>query len=300
MVWADQLASHVCFEPASAERQVVCENSLQDAYQVKGCAHLLSQTFMADTRLSGGNHPGYLPNELWDLIFHYFDGQVLLTVAGVCRGFNELAIGVYLLREGISAISIQEGHLDVSCDVLVALQRLCSKPPFQRLRCTFSGDHVLQKLRLLQNIVSALPTLRELHVHLPPDVFSTWLFTPRETRQRLAALRDGLYSMCMKISGPVIVPHSQQLLKYTLQDVVGWQLPHLSARPLLDSDKSHASWGHRVETGRLDFSSVSSVVNASGELAIGSVQCARGRFAVVRHHPSRGPGLGCPEHADER
>ncbi|KAJ7871884.1 hypothetical protein B0H14DRAFT_3860576 [Mycena olivaceomarginata] len=72
-----------------------------------------------------------VPVELWDLILHYLDGGSLLTLAVVCREFNKLAIQVYLRKHGISATSIQEGDIDISCDVLLALQLSCPRCPLK-------------------------------------------------------------------------------------------------------------------------------------------------------------------------
>ncbi|KAF8144375.1 hypothetical protein K438DRAFT_1992928 [Mycena galopus ATCC 62051] len=208
-----------------------------------------------------GNQPiaaNSLPDlhvELWDLIFHHLGSNSLLTVAGVCRGFNELAIPLYLLKHGVSAVSIQQGNLDIPCDVISALLLSFSSPPVKIVRCTFSGTtgRMHRKLCLLRAIVSTVSSLRELHVEFPSGFFTTFgSYLDADKKAVLDALRDVLYAVCMKIHGTVVMLHNQQLLRYSLPDVCGWRLPQLSASPPL-----HPSLRLRVETGSADFSSVS-------------------------------------------
>ncbi|KAJ7347386.1 hypothetical protein DFH08DRAFT_1002222, partial [Mycena albidolilacea] len=192
-----------------------------------------------------------VPVELWDLILHHLDGDSLLTLAVVCREFNKLAIQVYLRKHGISATSIQEGDVDISCDVLLALQLSCPPLPLKALRCTFSGSQLSRKLHLLRSVVSQTPGLQELNLEI------ACYHTPRDE----AALHDVLYAACGKLQGPVLVVYADKLLKYTARDVSAWQLPQLSASvgPVLAPRWVHRCLGaiRRVEKGALQFSSVS-------------------------------------------
>ncbi|KAF7353352.1 hypothetical protein MSAN_01523600 [Mycena sanguinolenta] len=185
---------------------------------------------MVDMRPLQPKPTDYLHVELWDLVFSHLGNRSLLTVAGVCRGFNELAVALYLLRHGVSAVSIQEGKIWVPCDALLAILVSCRAPPLIHLGCIFSGSRVRKKLLWLQNIVSTIPSLREVHMEYPPNFFaSDYHFMDRKSE--LAALRNVLYAMCMKGHGPIVVLHEQQLFRCTAQEVSGWQPPQLSARP---------------------------------------------------------------------
>ncbi|KAJ7347397.1 hypothetical protein DFH08DRAFT_1002249 [Mycena albidolilacea] len=184
-----------------------------------------------------------VPVELWDLIFHHLDGDSLLTFAVVCRGFNELAIIMYLLRQGVSAISIKAGNLDISCDGLSALQLSCPLLPLKRLRCTFSGSRLSWKLGLLQNIISQTPSMQELHLELPEE------FTSYGAH---AALHGVLYAACSKVQGPVLVVYGGELLKYTLPQISASIGPALAPRWL----HPFSGVSRRVETGAPRFSSV--------------------------------------------
>ncbi|KAJ7804407.1 hypothetical protein B0H14DRAFT_3774530, partial [Mycena olivaceomarginata] len=228
-----------------------------------------------------------VPVELWDLILHHLDGDSLLTLAVVCREFNKVAIQVYLRKQGISGTSIQEGDVDVSCDVLLALQLSCPLLPLKGLRCTFSGSQLSRKSRLLRSIVSQTPGLQELNLEL------ACYHTPRDE----AALHDVLYAACSKLQGPVLVVYADELLKYTVRDVSALQFPQLSASvgPALAPRWVHRCLGaiRRVETGALRFSSVSILeslnieTNSIDSVALGAFLMRHPKITKVSYEPRR-------------
>ncbi|KAK7050751.1 hypothetical protein R3P38DRAFT_3608851 [Favolaschia claudopus] len=135
-----------------------------------------------------------LPMELWDALFTHCTDDTLLSLAVVCRPFNERCILILLWLNGNSASAIAEGHYAVHPTVLPAFSRALYIPP-------------------PKNIVCDLPITPDLSQHL--DMLSGFACSPR------AATLDSLSLQFPQGHEWLYEASNQDLLCHTVTSIAG-------------------------------------------------------------------------------
>ncbi|KAJ7703898.1 hypothetical protein B0H17DRAFT_1040112 [Mycena rosella] len=181
-----------------------------------------------------------LPVELWDLVFHEVEDTDLLHLAGVCRAFNTLCIGIYLARYNTSAQSLAAGTLSITSHLLRALQILCDAPQITRLDCQWLCSGLCHDLTTLQDLIRRFTSLREILLAFCTDLLYTLRYGSSLYSQRdlLRSFCSMLCTMACKTRGPVVViaggllrgPHAT-FFTCCANDIAGWRLDVFQFNP---------------------------------------------------------------------
>ncbi|KAK6995854.1 hypothetical protein R3P38DRAFT_2656045 [Favolaschia claudopus] len=141
-----------------------------------------------------------LPMELWDTLFTHCTDDTLLSLAVVCRPFNERCILILLWLNGNSGSDIAEGHYAVHPIVLPAFSRALYIPPPKNIICDLP-------------IKTNLPITPDLPQHL--NMLSGFACSPR------AATLDSLSLQLPRSHEWLHDASNQDLLRRTITSIAG-------------------------------------------------------------------------------
>ncbi|KAF7338845.1 hypothetical protein MSAN_02207400 [Mycena sanguinolenta] len=122
------------------------------------------------------------PMEVWTTIFLQLDDDGLFQVAGVCHPFNELAMFILFLANGVTRAALAAGHVVVPGRLLPALLRARFIPPLKFVTVAMEQVTTDSKFSVQLCILSALiarsPELLDVELRFPAskrgeEIFST-------------------------------------------------------------------------------------------------------------------------------
>ncbi|KAF7348996.1 hypothetical protein MVEN_01420700 [Mycena venus] len=183
-----------------------------------------------------------LPVEIWDLVIGELALQLeyLLTLAKVCRVFNQLCIARYLLGYGVSAESLAAGSIEIDQGNLPALLVSRSAPPLRWLCCRgLGGNQVLRNFERIKTILNHSPALCRLSLAFRYDLLKSFHDTHRPSEKSLLVALCGLmHAMSSKIAGPVVIMSEGSLFRCTPEDILRWQLHDAGEKPFISKAAS--------------------------------------------------------------
>ncbi|KAJ7055691.1 hypothetical protein C8F01DRAFT_1157334 [Mycena amicta] len=170
-----------------------------------------------------------LPAELWDIIFNLHPcNEMLLSLATVCRAFNERCIRIHFTQLGVSLDDLLNGecvHLVADSLVALSLYSPCTALPMHELICVeLDAQQACRFIACLDNVVLRSPELKFLSVSFNSDLFKI------PFRKRKIALP----MLCSVVSGltervgptPVFVCTRFSTFSCRAGDISDWSLPH--------------------------------------------------------------------------
>ncbi|KAJ7055721.1 hypothetical protein C8F01DRAFT_1087604 [Mycena amicta] len=172
-----------------------------------------------------------LPAELWDIIFNLHPcNEMLLSLATVCRAFNERCIHIHFTQRGVSLDDLLNGErVDLVADSLIALALYfpCPTLPMHELVCVeLDAERACRFIACLDNVVLRSPELKFLSVSFNSDLYQISL------RRREFALT----MLCSVVSGltervgptPVFICTRYNTFSSKAGDISKWNLHNYS------------------------------------------------------------------------
>ncbi|KAJ7055744.1 hypothetical protein C8F01DRAFT_1157552 [Mycena amicta] len=168
-----------------------------------------------------------LPAELWDIIFHLHPcNRMLLSLASVCRAFNERCIRIHFAQRGVSLDDLLTGdrvHLVADSLIALSLYFPCPTLPMHQLVCVeLDAERACRFIACLNNLVLRSPALKFLSVSFNSDLYQISL------RKRKIALP----MLCSVVSGltervgptPVFIRTRYSTFSCKAGDISKWNL----------------------------------------------------------------------------
>ncbi|KAJ7055711.1 hypothetical protein C8F01DRAFT_1373243 [Mycena amicta] len=172
-----------------------------------------------------------LPAELWDIIFNLHPcNEMLLSLATVCRAFNERCIRIHFTQRGASLDDLFNGervHLVADSLIALSLYSPCATFPMHELICVqLDAQRACRFIACLDNVVLRSPELKFLSVSFDSDLYRIPL------RRREFALT----MLCCVVSGltervgptPVFICTRYNTFSCKAGDISKWNLHNYS------------------------------------------------------------------------
>ncbi|KAJ7055719.1 hypothetical protein C8F01DRAFT_1234241 [Mycena amicta] len=183
-----------------------------------------------------------LPAELWDIIFNLHPcNEMLLSLATVCRAFNERCIRIHFKQLGVSLDDLLNGeraHLVADSLIALSLYFPCAALPMHELICVgLDAQRACSFIACLNNVVLRSPELKFLSVSFNGDLYR---IPPRKREIALAMLCSVVSGLTERVGPtPVFVRTQFSTFSCKAGDMSNWNLHRYSFNA---PTARHRSW----------------------------------------------------------